>query len=137
PDVRIPFSVYSDPGTLPAEIDLSVDADGGFRDITFSGLADLSNPRLIGGGLVPVNVDTRTIPVDPDIAGLFDTLPRTGAFFDTLPLPNELDANGAPAPSTLDVVIYAEASTTTARDVDLYVGIDSNGNGKPDAGEIV
>lgn len=137
PDVRIPISVYADPGALPAEIDLDASADGGFQDVPLSGLTELSNPRLIGGGLVPIRVDTRTIPVDPNIAGLFDTLPRTGAFYDLVSIPNELDTGGAPAPAALDLMIYAQASSTTARDVDLYVGIDTNGDGKPNADEII
>ena len=137
PDVKLPVEVYADPGALPSEIRFTATSDGGFRDTSISGLVALSNPRFVGGGLAPVGDDTRVLPQDPTPADLFKTLPRTGAYFTTVPLPRELDANGQPAPATLDVMIYAETSSPTARDVDLYVGIDDNGDGKPQQDEAI
>lgn len=136
PDVRLPVSVFADAGTLPAEIRIAAPADGGFTDLALSGLTVLSNPRYAGGGLVPIASDVRTITEDLNPSELF-TLPRNGAYFDTVPMPNELDAQGLPASTSLEVTIYAEGSSPTARNIDLYVGIDTNGNGKPDADETI
>jgi len=136
----LPIAVYSDIGTLPDALSVAVTADGGYADRTLSGLAPLANPRFVGTELVRLATDTRTVPVDASSDDPFD-FTNAGNYFVLVALPTEQLPNfptgptPAPPPATLTASVLAELASSTSRDADLYVGVDDNGNSRPDEGE--
>jgi hypothetical protein len=55
----------------------------------------------------------------------------------TVPLANETNQGTAVAPATLTASLYAHLASFSGRDADLYVGIDTNGDGKPNETEVL
>ncbi|HVF35878.1 MAG TPA: S8 family serine peptidase, partial [Candidatus Saccharimonadia bacterium] len=118
---RLPYAVLSDPGELPDEIRINADANNGFRDVNVGALAALKNPRFDTGPLSRLTGQSQGMPIDPTKDDPYD-LPSAGTFVKLLDPPANLDGGG--------YGVYVEASSVTARDVDLFVGLDDNGDGQ-------
>ncbi len=127
-ELRLPLTVYADPGVLPPRIELGAQPDAGMRDLTLSGLAALDDLVVEAGALSRVNSETRNLAPAP-ASGTAYSAPGEGAFHYLLELPAAL----SDAPRRFQLI--AEASSTGALPIGLYVGVDYNGNGNPEAGE--
>ncbi|HET9485265.1 MAG TPA: S8 family serine peptidase, partial [Xanthomonadales bacterium] len=123
---RLPYAVLSDPGRLPDQISINADATNGFRDVNLPGLAALKNARFETGPLVRLQGQSQGLPEDPTEDDVYD-LPSAGVFVKLLDPPANLAGGG--------YGVYVEASSATARDVDLFVGVDDNGDGQAQENE--
>ena len=109
-----------------AALEFDTSADRGFRDETLAGLRALPSARFEAHGLVaPVVTDAALSDVS-DAAAPWGA-GRTATVLRTL----------AAGTAARDWRVLVDARTTTGGDVDLYLGIDSNGNGVADASELV
>lgn len=127
---RFPLAVFADPGSLPQALVYEVDSDAGFVDIPLAGLAELVDLRASAGALsVPVE-EQRSLPRDPSPDRPYQDI-GVGSFFTTVTVPAA--TRGTPR----RFLLIAEADSPTARDVDLFVGIDYNSNGRPDEAEAL
>ncbi|WP_397608264.1 hypothetical protein [Silanimonas sp.] len=107
-------------------LELDASTDRGFRDQTLAGLRALPAARFDAHGLVAPVVSNVTMSDSSDArspwgAGRTVTVVRT------------LSAGTA----ARDWRVLVDARGTSGTDVDLYLGIDSNGNGVADATELV
>lgn len=125
-DSAIPVMLFADPGPLPAQIAVSLPADRGFVDVSLSGLAALPDLGASSTALATPIQRSEVIPQDPTNTSVYDSF-GTGTFFSLLPVP----ASSTPRTYRL----LADLASPTAVDVDLFVGIDANGNGRPDEAE--
>lgn len=126
--LRLPLSVYADPGLLPQRIELGAQPDAGMREITLSGLAALDDLIVEAGAWSKVDSQTWSLAPAP-ASGTAYSAPGEGAFHYVLELPAAV--SGVPRRFKL----IAEASGTGGIPVGLYVGVDYNSNGKPEEGE--
>jgi hypothetical protein len=99
--------------------------DRGFRDEPFAGVRALPSARFIAHGLVAP--DVRSAPMDAVAeAGLPWSGGRTATFIRRLP--------GGSGPRDWRVLV--DARSASGGDVDLYLGVDANGNNRADADEV-
>jgi subtilisin family serine protease len=123
---RLPLSVFSDPGNLPARLDASASATSGATAFTFSGLRGLQTANFRGTALARQQSAQQAIAgrggrdtyTDVTVGSVVRTLAVAGS-----------DAG------RVTYAIGAEASSATSRDVDLFIGQDQDGDGAPDAFE--
>ena len=116
---RLPYAVLSDPGDLPASIRIAADTTNGHSDVLIGGFASLANPRFTTGPLARLGRETISLPVDPTRDDPYD-LPSSGAFVKLVDAPAGAGGYGA----------YVEIASAAARDLDLFVGLDDNGDGQ-------
>ena len=128
PSVRIPVSVRSSLGSLPSRIDLFATSDGGFQDLSLQGLSALANPGFDTTDLVRLRTDSRSLPKDPTDDDPYD-LPSVGAYFTTIAVRVPLRAG------PIESVFFADVRAAAGRNVDLFVGLDLDGDNAPDANE--
>lgn len=122
-ELRLPLTVYADPGAVPQRIALGAQPDAGVRDVTLSGLAALADLVVEAGTLSPVRSETRHLAATLASPGTYSALGES-AFHYLLELPAAV--SGEPRRFRL----VAEA--LGADSIGLYAGIDYNGNGMPE-----
>ena len=123
----VAVNVFASVGAAPTQLLINnAEADRGFRDVTFDGLAALAQLQFSTTDWVAPVVQTISLGGDTTNDDPYDQ-PGNGTFFGLVDLP----AGATARPYRL----IADADSTTARDVDLFVGEDFNGNGAPDANE--
>lgn len=121
PPVRLPVTVL--PGGSPAPVDITA------KDATGTHQADLTAPVRLTDltatvrGMQEGSVTKEQLTQDPTPLEPYDGL---GGTFHT----TQKVSDGAP-------LLAAEIASTTASDLDLFVGRDADGDGAPDAGEEV
>ncbi len=125
-DSRIPVMLFAAPGPLPARIAVPLSSDRGHVDAPLSGLAALPDLGATTTSLATPVQRSEVMPQDPTNSSVYDSF-GTGTFFSLLPLP------GSSTPRTYRLL--ADLTSPTAVDVDLFVGIDANANGRPDEAE--
>lgn len=124
----LPVSVRASAGDLPAAIDLQTDTTNGFADVGFSGLVALSDLRIGGTQLRRLETFSPTMSVDPTESDPFDgSAAGVHQVLVAPPLPG----------SNVAGIIQARVTSTTGGDKDLYVGFDTNGNGRADEAEVL
>ncbi|MFN3842206.1 MAG: S8 family serine peptidase [Rehaibacterium terrae] len=128
PDATIPVSLHVLPGQVPPPIELQVDSDAGFVDYPLSGLVALPDARFRGTPLAAPLITNFNLRQDSARNNVYDDL-TDGVAYVTLTLPPSADGQ----PVSWKVVF--EATGPASVDYDLYVGIDENGNSRPDASE--
>lgn len=128
PDFTIPVAIYADPGQVPAPIEIEALADSGFADRGLSGLVALPDARFSGTPLAAPERGTFHLPQDSSRDSAYDNL-DDGVGFMTITLPPSADGE----PVSWKLVF--EATATANFDYDLFVGVDEDGDGRPDAGE--
>ena len=121
----LPVSVFVSPGSVPKVIDIETDTTNGFRDIDFSGLVDLPDLTVVDTELVLQQKADRTISVDATASDPYNTLQGT---YTTLIGPT---AGGL----GVDGVLIASTDAGASGDIDLYVGIDLDGDGVAEESE--
>lgn len=125
-DAAITVNAFADPGSFPPQTTLSIDSDRGFQDHGFSGLVALPDLDLTATRLVEPTVRVENVVEDPTNTEVYDSF-GTGTFFSLVEIP----ASATPRRYRL----LADLRSPTAIDVDLFVGVDSNGNLQPERSE--
>jgi len=97
------------------------DRDGGWQDIWLPGLAALPDATYRSGGLQPAGRRTEVLVQDPTRDDPYDG--GQGVFTQWYELPEG------------GLWLFAETLSSTAEDLDLFVGRDDNGNGAADEAE--
>ncbi|MEO8002188.1 MAG: S8 family serine peptidase, partial [Arenimonas sp.] len=123
PNLTLPVAIRSSAGAVPTSIEQNVSTERGSFDFTFSGLAALPNARFVAGDLVAPKTTTSTIAVDLSGGNPYNA---GGTKIDTFTIP----ASPVAGPVTYKVQIKTSMVDTNATDdIDLYVGLDDNGDG--------
>ena len=115
PDMFLTATVFSDGGDLPSQWRIESDQGAGWQEFELNGLVSMPNATFQAGGLTRRNRRAETHPEDPSDSDPYDG--GTGIFTQWYDMPNGL------------LWLYAETLASTAGDIDLYVGRDSNENG--------
>jgi hypothetical protein len=110
-----------------ATYELRVDRDRGHRDFERSGHPAIAGLRFDTTPLVAPRVDRLTLGFDPSPADAFDDDEGTQTRV----------AGVESAPEARAWMLYSRAATAASGDIDLYMGVDRNGNGRADRDEIV
>lgn len=127
--LRLPLAVYADAGEWPQRLDLGAQPDAGFHELNLSGLAALTDLVVEAGRLTPVKTESRTLAPAASWATPYSPLGE-GSFHYLLELPAAVDS--APRNFRLVAEVIGNAQRSG-----LYVGIDYNGDGRPDALEAL
>ena len=123
-DAAIPLTVFADPGELP-QVTITTAAEAGHHDLTLSGLVALPDARFAGTALASLDVLERTIGQDYTADDPYDSFTE-GAFQRSITVPA--------SPGTHFRLVVTTSSS--AIDVDLFVGRDANGDGAELAEEL-
>ncbi len=110
-----------------ATYELRVDRDRGHRDFERSGHPAIAGLRFDTTPLVAPRVDRLALGFDPSPADAFDGDEGTQTRV----------AGVDSAPEARTWMLYSRAATAASGDIDLYIGVDRNGNGRADRDEIV
>jgi len=121
PDQYLTVSVFAYGGELPETWTISDDRNGGWSELSLSGLVAMPDATFSSGGLQPAEQTSELLIEDPTSLDPYDGAGGTFTKWHTLP-------DGA-------LWLHAETLESTAVDLDLYVGRDDNGNGIPEADE--
>jgi subtilisin family serine protease len=122
----LPVSVFASVGAAPGPLELLDSGDRGQIDYGLGGLVALQDIVVAGTALAAPVQTLQDLQGDPSNGSPYDNN-GNGAFF-TLVAPPAGALAGR-------FHLRAEASAPTSRDIDLFVGRDSNGNGAPDEAE--
>lgn len=123
---RLPVSVFSEPGPLPARLDATAPATSGTVEFPLSGLVALPDAVFRGTALVRQESAQQSIGGRGGRETYTDT--AIGSLVRTLTI-------GGSDAGRSTFAIVAEAASGTSRDVDLFIGQDQDGDGAPDAFE--
>ncbi len=123
PAAHLPIAVLPKTGDLPGQIDLVTRRDAGsdlVRDLT---AVEISEFVAAVDGLTPASLRTEELSQDPTNDDPYDS--PDGTFVELVDV----------APGTTRAVF--EIVTSESPDVDLFVGVDANGDGLPAEAELV
>jgi subtilisin family serine protease len=121
PDQYLTVNVFSDGGELPEEWLINDDRNGGWTMFNLSGLVALSDVTFTAGKLTRRNRNAKVLPEDNTNSDPYDS--DSGVITRWYELPR-----GA-------LWLYAETMDSTSEDVDLFVGRDSDGDGRAEESE--
>lgn len=122
PPAAMTLAVRTEAVPLPSELVIQSDQSAGFQDFTIGSLPALSGASFLAGGLAEPEVTTFDLPQDPSPITAFDEDAGVGRIFFDVPQGSLM----------LDVRTLDSA----AQDVELYVGVDRNGDGVAQRGEL-
>lgn len=111
----MPVAVFADPGNVPELLEVNAASDRGKQQLNFGGLVSLPRAQLSLKHLAPLTRVTGTLGTDST---------RTNPFDDGGTLVRIVDV-AADSPA---LVVFAQGPSTG--DVDLFVGLDRNGDGR-------
>uniref|UniRef100_UPI002FE25A61 S8 family serine peptidase n=1 Tax=Silanimonas lenta TaxID=265429 RepID=UPI002FE25A61 len=131
PDLRLPVAIYLSAGEVPPLQERNVSGERGYVDFELGNLISLPNARFGASELAAPQVTRRSIPQDSTPSDPYDNLVGGGAFFTAVVLSY---ADGQPRTVTVQSAVRPDASPG-AQDLDLFMGVESNGNEQPDAFE--
>jgi subtilisin family serine protease len=123
PDAVLPVAVFASGGELPLEWDISTDRNSGWQEFTLDGLAELPQATFTAGGLVRPDTDSRALVQD-----LTDNDPYDGGA-GVMTVWQEVP-EGA-------LWLTTRTLPSSAVDLDLFLGLDTNGNGFADEDEEI
>ena len=119
PTATMPVSIFASIGDLPSEIEIRTAASSGFQDFTFGGVDASDQLMFLAGGVQTPDVVTIPLVEDTTPTDPFDGSAGSETLLFTLPE---------------DTLWFrAELPGSLAVDTDLYMGIDTNGNGRAEA----
>ena len=130
PDLKLPVAIYLSSGVVPELQQRTVSGDRGFVDFNLGDIVSLANARFSSTDLVVPATRQQGLPQDPTNRDPYDNL-SSGVFFQTLPI-NFSDGQARTVQVNATLV---PASSPAAQDFDLFVGVDSDGDGQPDESE--
>lgn len=115
PDAVFPLAVFAGGGELPVEWQISSDGISGWQEFALSGLAAMPDATFTSGGLVVPTETVEDLPEDPSNDSPYDGSEGLMTVWHTV---------------TADALwLHTETLDSTAFDLDLFVGLDSNGDG--------
>lgn len=123
PDAVLPVTVFASAGDLPLQWDIATNKDGGSEFFTLSGLSELPGATYRAGGLVRPQTTEVGLVEDPTWEDPFDG--GQGVFT----LLHEVPAGA--------LWLHSETLASESEDLDLFVGLDSNGDGQAQESELV
>jgi subtilisin family serine protease len=123
---RIPVAAFASPGSLPDRIDVTAASDRGHVDVAMTGLVALSDLRVRATSPARPQSTSRGLRQDPNPNEPYEDI-GTGTFFQFLQIPGNSTGRS--------FRLVATTQSAAARDLRLFAGLDSNGNGLPDANE--
>ncbi len=123
PDLHIPVAVFSASSNLPEQVTFDTYRNRASGTITGLKALEITNLVVQRMGLVKGNLYNFTLSQDATNNDPFDNLSQV--WYRTFSVPA-----GAAR-------LVAEITSTTAADLDLYLGYDTNGNGLPESSEVV
>jgi len=130
PDLKLPFAIFLSSGVVPPLQQRNVAGDRGHVDFNLGHLVALTNARFTSTDLaVPVSRQ-QALTQDPTNADPYDNL-SDGVFAQNL----VVNFNDGRSREVQVGVTLVPASTPSAQDFDLYVGVDADADGQPDAAE--
>jgi subtilisin family serine protease len=115
PDAVFTVAVFADGGDLPSQWNIETDRVSGWKDFSLGGLVAMPDATYTSGGLVVPTQTVQNLPQDPTDDDPYDG--GAGVMTVLLSVPENT------------LLLHAETLDTTAADVDLFVGRDSNGDG--------
>jgi len=121
PDQKLTVAVFSSGGDLPDEWVINDDRDIGMAEFDLAGLVALPDATFTSGGLVAPTQTTQTLKQDPTESDPYDG--TVGVFTVWHDLPDG------------GLWLHAETLTSSADDLDLYVGRDDDEDGVADEEE--
>lgn len=129
PDLRLPVAIYSEPffgGTPPAAIERTVSLERGHFDVDLSNLVAMPDARFVATELAIPSNGTALIyqgGSDPYASiGNVQAQPTFAYYLGTIP------ASGPEGP--VDYLVRASI-TSGAPNIDLFIGMDANDDGRP------
>ncbi len=136
PDTALTLAVYASEGKAPAFRQITSTGPAGDTQLTLGGLTALPQATFTTTSLEPADVTGMSLGVDSNSDKLYDTFPGNGKQFVLFALNGvDGDVNPAGADGVRGRVFIVEMSATNAIRVNLYAGIDSNGDGQPEEAE--
>jgi subtilisin family serine protease len=123
PDQHLTVAVFSSGGDLPSRWNISSDRNGGWKEFTLDELSALPNATFSPGGLVKPSSDTEKLVQDPSRSNPFGNDLGVMTKWHTVP--------------TGSLWLHSRTPSSTAIDLDLYVGRDMDGDGRAEESEIL
>jgi len=130
-DIALTVAVYSTPGTAQPFQQIVANAPGGSTTIHVSGLAALPKATFTAASLAPAVQSSLSMGVDPTPGNVYGTFPGPGKQFVLFPNVYQQGIDTA----SYGRAFIVEIASSDAPSTRLFAGIDSNGNGQPDADE--
>jgi len=121
PDMVFPLAVFADGGALPVEWQISSDSASGWKDFALSGLAPMPDATFTSGGLVVPTLTVENLPQDPTKDNPYDRSEGLMTVWHTVPADT--------------LWLHTSTLPSTSEDLDLFVGLDSNGDGNAQESE--
>jgi len=117
PDAVFPLAVLADGGELPSVWNIFSDSISGWKEFALDDLANMPDATFQSGGLVVPTETTEDLPEDPGCDPWDDQSEGLMTVWHNVPAET--------------LWLHAKTlSSSTSTDVDLYVGRDTNGDGK-------
>jgi hypothetical protein len=120
---RLPVGAFIEPGVLPGQQDYTSETNRGRGELVIEQLGAVSEALYRTSALTLPESRIAQLPQDPSNNNPFDGGPGVA-----------LELVQVPADALL---LHVETFPSPSQDVDLFVGRDSNGNGQPEADELV
>ncbi|HSC09707.1 MAG TPA: S8 family serine peptidase [Rhodanobacteraceae bacterium] len=130
-DIALTIAVYASPGAVQPSQLLVANAPGGSTTIHVSGLPELPKATFTTASLAPAVQTKLAMGVDPAPGNVYGTFPGPGKQFVLFPNVYNQGVDTA----SYGRVFIVEIASSDAPSTRLFAGIDSNGNGQPDADE--
>lgn len=121
PDSVFTVAVFADGGELPYEWIINSNEISGWKEFELSGLSAMPDATFTSGGLVVPTETTELLPQDPTDDDPYDSTEGVMVVWHTV------------AADTL--WLHTETLASTSSDLDLFVGLDTNGDGIPQESE--
>ena len=123
PDAVFPVAVFADGGELPFEWKIDTSDVSGWQEFELSGLSAMPDATFTSGGLVEPTETSEFLAQDPTDDDPYDGGQGVMTVLHTVPA----DA----------LWLHTQILPSTSADVDLFVGLDTNGDGEAQASEEI
>lgn len=121
PDAVLPVAIFINGGDLPDKWQIDSTEISGSKQFTLDGLVAMPDATFTSGGLIEPTVTVEDVPQDPSRDDPYDSSAGVMTVWHDVPAET--------------LWLYAKTPSSSAVDVDLYVGRDSNGDGKAQESE--
>jgi len=115
PDAVFPLAVFANGGELPTEWDISSDRVSGWKEFALDKLVVMPDATFTSGGLVVPTQTMQELPQDPTSDSPYDGQTGTMTIWHNVPADT--------------LWLHTETLASDADDLDLFVGLDTNGDG--------
>jgi len=130
PDLTLPVAIYLSGGEVPPLQARNVSGDRGFVDFNLGDLVSLGNARFAATDLAVPVTEQQGLLQDSTNTDPYDNL-SDGVFFRNV----SINFNDGRSHTVQVNATLVPASTPAAQDFDLFVGVDSDGDGQPEKSE--